>query len=85
MDCSSRLVHSDQEAKAATSNNNYRRQVLHQTYGYENYGPIDVTVPKGWATTFTPTIVPKGSRKLVDVRGHDHQPGRRKAWPFGMG
>lgn len=32
-----------------------------------NYGPVDITVPRDREGSFTPMMLPKGSRRLTDV------------------
>ncbi|CAB0526055.1 IS256 family transposase [Corynebacterium diphtheriae] len=56
----------DREAKAAAGIDNDRNGTYLKTVD-SNDGPVTIDVPRDWAGTFLPTMVPKGSRRLTDV------------------
>ncbi|WP_460486820.1 IS256 family transposase, partial [Corynebacterium atrinae] len=56
----------DRQAKAAAGTNNHRNGTYQKTVD-SNYGPVTIDIPRDRAGTFTPMMVPKGSRRLTDV------------------
>lgn len=61
--------HSDRKAKAQvgpTHGNNHRNGAYTTTVN-SGYGALEVTVPRDRAGTFTPQMVPKGTRRLTEL------------------
>ncbi len=59
--------HSDRAQKAQSKDAaNYRNGSYTKTVN-SGYGPVEVTMPRDRAGTFTPRMVPKGSRRLTEL------------------
>ena len=56
----------DRETKQTTGHSNYRNGHFPKKVD-SNYGPVEVNIPRDRKGSFTPTMVPKGSRRLTDV------------------
>ena len=55
-----------EQLKLLLEEDNHRNGTYPKTVD-SNYGPVNIDVPRDRAGTFTPTMVPKGSRRLTDV------------------
>ncbi|MGV0433338.1 IS256 family transposase, partial [Corynebacterium sp. 20_84] len=60
--------HSDRKGKAQveTGGSNHRNGSYSKTVD-SGYGPVDVTMPRDRAGTFTPQMLPKGARRLTEL------------------
>ncbi len=61
--------HSDRKAKAqvATAHGSNHRNGSYTKTINSGYGAVEVTVPRDRAGTFTPHMVPKGTRRLTEL------------------
>lgn len=66
MDTHLGYTHGDREVKASTGQRNSRNGSYPKTVD-SNYGPVTVEVPRDRDGSFTPMMLPKGSRRLTDV------------------
>lgn len=55
-----------EESKAIVGSRNSRNGSYSKRVD-SNYGPVDITVPRDRNGSFTPMMLPKGSRRLTDV------------------
>lgn len=66
MDAHLGYEHGDRESKAIVGSRNSRNGSYSKRVD-SNYGPVDITVPRDRNGSFTPMMLPKGSRRLTDV------------------
>ena len=66
MDAHLGYEHGDRESKAIVGSRNSRNGSYNKRVD-SHYGPVDITVPRDRNGSFTPMMLPKGSRRLTDV------------------